>query len=324
MLDLAGALLGRLHLWIGLMILLYLGSGITIVRADEAALVLRFGRLVGEGTAAAVHPPGLLFALPRPFDEVVRVSVRKVYQVDVTTLSDAGAETRFPRTTLDPILVGYALTGDHNIVHAHFTAKYQVGDPVQWALFASQPERTLVDVLTGEAARTIGETSVDSVLSEGRADLVQKIRDRVQARLDEAGLGVQLVSLEVVALAPPSAVESDFTAVQSAHIQARTKQEDAEAEQASAIPAAQAAAAQKVSDAKSYAVTTKALAESTSTAFRALVAEYRANPGVVRDRLYHDGVTQVMAAAGKRVLVPPPLNGKYPDLRLTVSSGKSP
>ncbi|MCK5798215.1 MAG: hypothetical protein KAI47_13570, partial [Deltaproteobacteria bacterium] len=49
--------------WAGLVVLVaVLGSGIRVVGADEVALVIRFGRLVGETRAEQIHGPGLLFA----------------------------------------------------------------------------------------------------------------------------------------------------------------------------------------------------------------------------------------------------------------------
>ena len=69
------------------MAVLYLLSGITVVRSDEVAVVLRWGHLVGETPALQQHGPGLLFAFPRPVDEVVRVQVKRVWEVPVTTLA---------------------------------------------------------------------------------------------------------------------------------------------------------------------------------------------------------------------------------------------
>ena len=42
--GLLGGALRRLHLWVVVMIGLYLGSGITVVGPDEVALVQRFGK----------------------------------------------------------------------------------------------------------------------------------------------------------------------------------------------------------------------------------------------------------------------------------------
>jgi membrane protease subunit HflK len=323
--GLLAGILGRLHLWVVVMILLYLGSGITIVGPDEVALIERFGRIVGRGTAAAGHGPGLLFALPRPFDHILRVNVKRVYEAEVTTLVPPTSDVN-PRKelTIDPVKVGYALTGDHNIVHARFTVHYRVSDPVAYVIGCSDPERALLDVLTGEAVRAVGESAVEHVLAEGRSEFVETVRDRAQAHLDGDGLGIAIASLELTSLSPPVAVGAAFTAVQSAVIEAQTKKQNAQTEHANAIPAAESRAADRLSLATRYAVSTRAAAKADATAFRALAAEYEHSPAVVRERLYRDTMARVLASAGKRELVPPPVGARYRGLRLTVPTGRTP
>ena len=69
------------------MAVLYALSGISVIKSDEVAVVLRWGRLVGATPALQEHGPGLLFALPRPVDQVVRVQVKHVWEVPVSTLA---------------------------------------------------------------------------------------------------------------------------------------------------------------------------------------------------------------------------------------------
>ena len=70
-----------LHLLIAGGLLIMLASGVKTVKPDEAAVVLRFGRLVGTTRADQIHGPGLLLAFPYPIDEVVRVAVRQVKEL---------------------------------------------------------------------------------------------------------------------------------------------------------------------------------------------------------------------------------------------------
>src|ERR1700757_824592 len=88
----------RMHWWVAAMVILYAFSGITVVKSDEVAVILRWGRLVGDTPALQEHGPGLLFALPRPVDQVVRVPVKHVWEVRITTLAPSGE----PGETLDP------------------------------------------------------------------------------------------------------------------------------------------------------------------------------------------------------------------------------
>jgi membrane protease subunit HflK len=79
-----------MHWWIATMAVLYLLSGTTSVKPDEVAVILRWGRLVGDTSALQEHGPGLLFAFPQPVDQVVRVQVKKVSEVTVSTLMVGG------------------------------------------------------------------------------------------------------------------------------------------------------------------------------------------------------------------------------------------
>ena len=60
-------------------------SGIRVVKSGEVALILRFGKLVGNTYEEQVHEPGLLFAFPYIIDEVITVPTGNVMEQVVTT-----------------------------------------------------------------------------------------------------------------------------------------------------------------------------------------------------------------------------------------------
>jgi membrane protease subunit HflK len=321
-----------MHWWIATMTVLYALSGITVVRSDEVAMILRWGRLVGETPALQQHRAGLLFALPRPIDQVVRVQTKKVREVRVYTLAPgAGAvpvddDEGGPGTgSLDPLTQGYAVTGDQNIVQLTVVARYRVSDPGAWEFYGPSAEAVLRTEVTAAMVRSIGEMGVDRVLSDGRKDLIAIAARRAQAGLDAAHSGLELSSLELTRLAPPAALVIDFSAVQSAFIGAETKKKDAQAFAETAVPQAAAQTNAALQAARATADADLARARGESEAFRALDHEYRANPGVVRERLYRDGIEKAIAAANVR-WVPPPIGGGYHGLRITIgppgSTGK--
>src|ERR1700719_3278983 len=100
-----------MHWWVAAMGILYALSGITIVKPDEVAVVLRWGRLVGDTPALQEHGPGLLFAFPRPVDQVVRVQVKRVREVPVIELMASVDEDEGSLASLDSLTQGYAITG---------------------------------------------------------------------------------------------------------------------------------------------------------------------------------------------------------------------
>ncbi len=300
----------RMHWWIALMAILYAASGITMIKSGEVGLTLRWGERL-DGT----HEPGLMFALPRPIDEVVRVDVKHVSELRIETLlNDRRAET------LDPTNGGYAVTGDHNIVHVEMVARYQIRDAAEWAFYGPHVEDIVRVEVTAAMVRSIGEVGVDHVLSDGRTDLIAMATKRAQAGLDAAHSGVVLSSLELTRLMAPLALRSDFEAVQSAVIGATTAQKQAQEFAQRTIPQAHADAEAATKKAEGEASTARARAAGDVDAFLALHREYRDNPAVVRERLYRDAVDRAIAASVVR-WIPPPVGARYEHLRVSVESG---
>lgn len=301
----------RMHWWLALMAILYAFSGITIVRSGEVIVIERWGKVIG------THPSGLIFLFPRPIDDVIRVDVKRVRELRISTLVDSSVTSRV--NTLDPLTQGYALTGDQNIVQVELVARYQVTDPVQWALYGPNTEAALRTEVTAAMVRSLGEMGVDRVLADGRKELAATAMKRAQAGLDAAHAGIELSALELTRLAPPQALVADFSAVQSAFIGAETKRKQAQEVAAREVPAAHSDADRLVETAHAEAAAAEARANGDADAFLALDKEYRENPVVVRERLYRDGVDKAIGQGNVR-WVPPPFGNRYEGLRITIGS----
>ena len=312
----------RMHWWVATMIVLYAVSGTTIVKQDEVAVILRWGRLVGDTPALQEHGPGLLFSFPRPIDRVVRVPVRHVWEVGVNTLAatliDEEEATGDPNT-LDPITQGYALTGDRNIVQAEVVARYRVRDAAEWAFYGPDANDVLRVEVSAALVRSLGEMGVDRVLADGRKSLVATAMRRAQEGLDACHSGLELSSLELTRLAPPYALANEFDAVQSAYIGAETKRKEALAFAETVIPQAQATTDAALQNAQGTAESDLAIARGDAGAFLALDREYRANSAVVGERLYRDAVERAIGVAGSVRWLPPPAGGKYNGFRITIA-----
>ena len=306
-----------------LLVVAYLLSGVTVVRSDEVALVLRFGALSGD-TAAAHLLPGLHYVLPRPIDEAVRVKVKKVYELEISDLHESGrGDQANPSSslTIDPTNEGYALTGDQNIVQVQMIARYQIGDPVAFALHQSEPEEILKSSLKAAAIRTMGESEVDDLLAEGRAQFILEVVQRAQLRLERAEAGIDLISIEVTDLGPPRQVQEEFEEVQNAFIDMETKVTEARRYRERARPRAQAKRNQQLREAEAYAAGVIANARGDAAAWLELYAEYRRDPLVLRERLYVETIESALPKTARLRFVPPPDGRRYPadTFRLSIS-----
>src|SRR5258707_3080246 len=64
----------------GLMVVAFFASGFFTVGPSEKAVILRFGKPVGEGSKALLTS-GLHWSLPYPIDEVVRIPITEIQKV---------------------------------------------------------------------------------------------------------------------------------------------------------------------------------------------------------------------------------------------------
>ncbi|MEM6455906.1 MAG: FtsH protease activity modulator HflK [Acidobacteriota bacterium] len=323
--EVLGVLLRNAHWPIALLFVAYLFSGVTAVKPDEVALVLRFGQVVGNSPGEQIHEAGLLWALPRPIDEVVRVPIGKVHEVEIADLWPRADQMQWSAAigeqgqAIDPEREGYCLTGDRNIVQVYLLARYSVLDPVAYALLQEDPHALLRNVVQAEVVRATGRESIDAVLSEERKVLGNTVRTRAQARLDAVQAGLELIAVEIADFAPPAAVIPAFVEVNTAYIQGYQTFVEAQRYRETALPKAESDRNQMLADARIYATNLMADARGDAQAFEALAAEYQKNPRVVAERLYIEGIERVFSKAGQRKFVQPPVEDAYTEFRITIS-----
>jgi len=287
----------------GLAVLAMMASGITIVKPDEVAIRLRFGSLTGDTRAGQVHGPGLLVSFPYLVDEVIRVPVKRVLEMNIDALRSRGGMA--PRE-LDITRDGYALTGDHNLIQPRVQLKYQIADPIAWALRIVDPERRVHDAVVAALTRTLAEMPIDEVLVEGKRKLAATALRRAQVRLDRGATPwVQLVALEFTALQPPAQVARYFDEVQRAFVEKKTLEEKARSYAEQEIPLAEAVKLDLINKARTFALDTVSDARGEARAFLDLLAEYEREPEVVWRRLYLEAVEDLTPRVGALALVPP-------------------
>jgi modulator of FtsH protease HflK len=293
----------RLLKWVAaLAALAILLSGISVVKPDEVALRLRFGKLTGQTRAEQVHGPGLLVAWPYLVDDVIRVPVKRVHEMRIDALAGG---SRPAENRLDITATGYALTADHNIVQPAAVLKYQIAEPVAWAIRVVAPEAVIRDAVVSALTQTLAEMTIDAILVDGQKQLAAQAIARAQARLDVDRPWVRLLALEFTALRPPPQVAGDFDAVQSAFVARKTRVDEARSYREQALPQAAADAQDRVRQAEADEAARLAEARGAAAGFLAIREEYRRNPGVVRQRLYREAMERALSTVGARILVPP-------------------
>ena len=186
--------------------LLYLASGLFTVQPGEVGVRQRFGAIVASDLA-----PGLHYRLPWPFESHRIVEADLVRRVEFGFRSEPAAELGPRALARDRLTVGgpgnpvpnaikatglwfeqqsvpeeaFLLAGDGNLIDLRFSVQYRVQDPVAFAYRVAEPE-ALVRSLTLAALRGIVATSsIDAVYTTERGAIEQRVREQVQAHLDD-------------------------------------------------------------------------------------------------------------------------------------------
>ena len=135
-------------------------SGIRVVESGNVALILRFGKLVGDTPQEQIHEPGLLLAFPYIIDEVVIVPTGSVMEHVVTTY-----HTPDDVQTKDG---SYLITGDQNVAVLTACVKYNLSDPVKYALRVGDVGAVINACVSNAMLAEAAGSDVDDILTKGK------------------------------------------------------------------------------------------------------------------------------------------------------------
>ena len=199
----------------GILVVVFLGSGFFTVASQERAIVLRFGKPVGVGEEQLLQP-GPHWAFPYPIDEVVRIPFT-LFQTAVSSAGwhPPGAEAN-PSVIpfLNPEADGYTLTKDGNLMHVRATMRYRISDPLQYALNFVNASNVVIHVLDNALFYSSEFFTIDDSRTNNQA-IKEMITQRVEALVQAHELGIKVEQVNVEAK-PPLSLNASFEAVSKA------------------------------------------------------------------------------------------------------------
>lgn len=265
-------------------------SGIRIVESGNVALILRFGKLVGDTYEEQVHESGLLLAFPYIIDEVIMVPTSAVMEQTVSTY--------YPGN--DYASNGsYVITGDQNIATMSASLKYMVSDPVAYALNVQDIPALINACVSNAMLSEAASYDVDDLLTTQKDAFAAAVKQRAAEKLDHAGVGVTISTLEMTRVTMPLEVREVYQQVNAATVQAATILENANSFRNSLLPYTESLAEQKIATANAdYSAKTSA-ANLALAEFWGLLDEFEQNPDVVKTRVYNAKVTQMLDTISK-------------------------
>lgn len=201
-----------------LMVIAFVCSGFFTVGPQEKAVILRFGKPVGQGEKALLGA-GLHWSFPYPIDEVVKIPISEIQSVTsnngwyfVTPEEELSGDEGYAGYNLDPRIDGYVLTADTNIIHVRATLYYHVTDPLRYAFDFMNASNAVQNALDNAVLYSAAKFSADDALINNRAQFLDSVQERAGDLLEQENLGVEVNYCTVDSI-PPKPLTDIFSQV---------------------------------------------------------------------------------------------------------------
>jgi membrane protease subunit HflK len=268
----------------GVVVLIWLGSGVFIVQEGQQAVVTSFGRYSHTVDA------GFQWRLPYPFQAHETVNVTQLRSTEVGRNSVSQA-TGLRDSSM--------LTQDENIVDIRFTVQYRLKDARAFLFENRDPEMAVTLAAESAVREIVGRSLIDSVLYEQRDAIANDLVRSVQAQLDRLRTGILIVNVNVQSVQPPEQVQAAFEDTLKAGQDGDRLKKEGQAYASSEIPKAQGTAARLREESEGYRSRVISQAEGDADRFGRQLTEYQKAPQVTRERLYIDAMREVYSSITK-------------------------
>jgi membrane protease subunit HflK len=275
-------------------VVLWAASGVYLVKADEQGVVMRFGKF------DRISTPGVGYHLPYPMESVLTPKVTAVNRVEVGFRSGYGSRngksvTPVPEESL-------MLTGDENIADVNFEVQWKIAEAEKFLFNVRNPEETVKAVSESAMREVMGKNEIATVLAEGKLQVANATKKLIQETLDAYGTGVEVVSVNLGDVNPPSQVIDAFRDVQSARADLETARNQAEAYRNDIIPRARGDAEKMILEAEAYKQEVVSKATGEASRFAAVYNEYKQSKDATKKRMYLEMLEEILPGMNKMIM----------------------
>ena len=308
----------------GLMVVAFFCSGFFTVGPQEKAVILRFGKPLGEGSKALLTA-GLHWSLPYPIDEVVRIPITEIQKISsdngwylTTPEAELSGEEMPAGLSLNPAVDGYAITADRNIIHTRATLYYHIDDPIHYVFDFVAASNTVQNALDNALLFTAAKFNVDDILTRDVAGFREAVQERVSELVDQAQLGIVIDQCEVQSI-PPRQLQGVFSMVTTSRENRNKALLDAHSYENQVL---------NQSGAQATSITNAAAAErgryvqaitAEAKRFGDLLPQYQVNSDLFRQQTFVQAMTQAFTNVQDKIFLPQRADGKPRELRLMLN-----
>lgn len=267
----------------------WLSTGVYRVDPGENAVIKRFGAIMRTQVQ-----PGLGVHLPWPFETATKLNV----MLDRRTSIGFQDQSR-QRDVAEESLM---LTADANIVDIDVVVLWNVIEAEKFLFAIRNPEQTIKRVAESAIRETVGQTRLQSIITDSRDDVAVQIQKTMQSILDfyNSGVSVKQVLIQEATVHPE--VLAAYNDVAASRQDAERYQNEATIYRNDIIPKARGEAIKMKQEAEAYKQDVIARAKGDADRFTEILAGYRSGKDVTRDRIYIETMENVLKNANRVIL----------------------
>jgi len=277
----------------GVILVIWLLTGIYIVAPDEQGVVLRFGKY-NRTTKSGPH-----FRIPYPFEQVFTPKVSEIRRIELGfRMIHPGPPARYRDVPEE----AFMLTGDENIVGLDFIVQYKIKNANHYLFKVNDIPGTIRDVAEAAMRAVIGKHKIDEALTSGKFMIQEETKTIIQEIVDIYEMGVTVITVQLQDVQPPDEVVAAFKEVASAREDRSKLINEAQGYRNDIIPKARGEAEKELQLAEGYKQKRIKDAEGDIARFNQILKEYKKSPAVTRKRLYIEAMQEILPRMKKYVV----------------------
>jgi len=286
------------------LVVLYIGSGLFQVQPGEVGVQMRFGRAL-----TPVLAPGLHYRLPWPIDSHRIVPHDRVQRIEFGFASTQPQSATAPSSALErmtgaynpqaaaananstwfqkeaPTEKAFLLTGDVNLIDLRWAVQYRVKDPMAFAFNVAEPETFVRAAALSAVRAVVARSGIDAIYTSDRSSVEEQTEHGLQAMLERAHSGVEVIALQLIYVHPPDEVHDAFRDVASAQEDKLTTINRANIFAVETVNQAKGEAAAMIEDSLGFKEQQILRAQGDAAAFLLKLDAYRRAPDLTRFRV---------------------------------------
>jgi membrane protease subunit HflK len=300
---------------IAVVAVVYFLCGFYTVEPHQQAIEERFGRPLQTDRPLG---PGLHYRLPWPIEKVKKLDTKRVERIVIG--SEISPESRmYLWTNVHYIREFNLLSGENIFVDTGMILHYRISSPYRYLYTSSSPVDVMKELSYGVLLNELAKSEFFKLVTTARDSTEIQLTEEINRALAPYDLGLEIVSVNLRDVHPPTNVAPDFEGVVSAAVDYETYINEAHGYGNFLIPEARGEAAVMIENARAKKNELIHKSSGESDRFSRNLTEYRRAPTVNRHRYFLEAVEEVLPNREKYI-VPPEASENAIDLYLIMDS----